>query len=248
MARDAMNPGGANGHRPFRHKRTIAPDRAAAAMRCGRPRIGTASDPTEGQFRRWIKQPAGCTRLRRRRLPQPGAKWLRSRHRPNLSCWAVPILTTRSCAFCQVEKGPGSGSLRWPKRPTRWPKRVDTLKLRYVVLTAVRVRDTWPPPAPDPVHRQCAYGGRHPQIANRRCSPLILGPAIGRRGRLSAALATAPGRSPWRQSGLLQHNIEDGARLQGQVGAVRCHLLPFLWDWLRPAGQLAPAHPTQIRA
>jgi len=153
-------------------------------------------------------------------------------------------------------------SARWRKRPglrflfdcadeaERVAERpLDTLKLRYVVLTACRPPTTWPTtrqPVP-PEQMAADTAAAIPMIANRRMlTPEFSGAAFAAKRKDGApAQQQRPGRSPGRQSpGLLQpQNRGTVQRLQGQVrrGA---HLTPVPW-MLAACRSLAPRIPTK---
>ncbi len=148
---------------------------------------------------------------------------------------------TRSCAFCQVEKGlaptPVDGA-----EADRVAEAVATLGLSYVVLTAVARDDL-------PDHGASLFTATMAAIRRRRPGVLmeVLTPdfwgghpdpaaaAAAQRQRLSTVLEAAPA--------CFNHNLETVERLQGEVrrGATYRRSL----DLLAHARALAPAIPTK---
>jgi lipoic acid synthetase len=150
-------------------------------------------------------------------------------------------ICTRSCAFCQVEKGQAPVP-HDPGEAERVAEAVQTLGLRYVVLTAVARDDL-------DDHGACLFTAT--MAAIRRRSPLVaievLTPDFwgGHRGevdglaaqrrRLATVLEAAPA--------CFNHNLETVERLQGEVrrGATYRRSLGLLGM----ARQLAPSIPTK---
>jgi lipoic acid synthetase len=150
-------------------------------------------------------------------------------------------ICTRSCAFCQVEKGQAPVPFD-PAEAERVAEAVQTLGLRYVVLTAVARDDL-------DDHGACLFTGamaairaRDPGVAIEVLTPDFWGghrdEAEGRaaqRRRLELVLAAAPV--------CFNHNLETVERLQGEVrrGATYRRSLALL----AAARELAPAIPTK---
>ena len=150
-------------------------------------------------------------------------------------------ICTRSCAFCQVDKGQAPAALD-ADEPERVALAVATLGLRYVVLTAV-ARDDLPDHGASLFTTTMAAIRRHtPTVAIEVLTPDFWGgsrdPLVGRtqqRQRLAAVLAADPV--------CFNHNLETVERLQGEVrrGATYGRSL----DLLAAAAALAPAIPTK---
>ena len=148
---------------------------------------------------------------------------------------------TRSCAFCQVDKGQAPAPFD-PGEAERVANAVAALQLRYVVLTAVARDDL-------DDHGACLFTGamaairrRDPAVAIEVLTPDFWGghrdEAEGRaaqRRRLSAVLEAGPV--------CFNHNLETVQRLQGEVrrGATYRRSL----DLLAAARELAPSIPTK---
>ncbi|APD47330.1 lipoyl synthase [Synechococcus sp. CS-602] len=197
--------------------------------------IGTASDLEAVQ--EVVKQQRLHTICEEGRCPNRG------------ECYAAGTATfllggpicTRSCAFCQVEKGQAPVPFD-ADEAERVAEAVDTLKLRYVVLTAVARDDLADHGASLFTGTMAAIRRRHPQIAIEVLTPDFWG---GHRGeaegvaaqqqRLGVVLAAEPV--------CFNHNIETVQRLQGQVrrGATYSRSLGLL----AACRQLAPAIPTK---
>ncbi|WP_216900229.1 lipoyl synthase [Synechococcus sp. CCY 9618] len=150
-------------------------------------------------------------------------------------------ICTRSCAFCQVDKGrapvPLDGS-----EPERVAEAVQVLGLRYVVLTAVARDDLADHGAGLFTATMAAIRRRDPAVAIELLTPDFWGghpdPEAGRRAqrqRLATVLAAAPV--------CFNHNLETVERLQGEVrrGATYRRSL----ELLAAARELAPAIPTK---
>jgi lipoic acid synthetase len=197
--------------------------------------IGTASDLERVQS--LVKQQRLHTICEEGRCPNRG------------ECYAAGTATfllggpicTRSCAFCQVDKGQAPAALD-ADEPERVALAVATLGLRYVVLTAV-ARDDLPDHGASLFTTTMAAIRRHtPTVAIEVLTPDFWGgsrdPLVGRtqqRQRLAAVLAADPV--------CFNHNLETVERLQGEVrrGATYGRSL----DLLAAAAALAPAIPTK---
>ena len=150
-------------------------------------------------------------------------------------------ICTRSCAFCQVEKGRAPAPVD-PDEAERVAAAVADLGLSYVVLTAVARDDLADHGASLFSNAMAAIRRRRPQVAIEVLTPDFWGghreEIEGRqaqRQRLAAVLAAAPV--------CFNHNLETVERLQGEVrrGATYRHSLGLL----AAARQLAPAIPTK---
>ncbi|MEI6031286.1 MAG: lipoyl synthase [Synechococcaceae cyanobacterium ELA739] len=150
-------------------------------------------------------------------------------------------ICTRSCAFCQVDKGQAPSPID-PDEAARVAAAVADLGLRYVVLTAVARDDLADHGAGLFTATMAAIRARHSQVAIEVLTPDFWGghrdEAAGRlaqRQRLAAVLTAAPV--------CFNHNLETVQRLQGEVrrGATYRRSL----DLLKAARELAPAIPTK---
>jgi len=148
---------------------------------------------------------------------------------------------TRSCAFCQVEKGEAPAPFD-AGEAERVAEAVQTLGLRYVVLTAVARDDLADHGAGLFTTTMAAIRRRDPQVAIEVLTPDFWGGQRGeaeaveaQRRRLEAVLAAEPV--------CFNHNLETVERLQGEVrrGATYRRSLGLL----RTARQLAPTIPTK---
>ncbi|MFO8239337.1 MAG: lipoyl synthase [Prochlorococcaceae cyanobacterium] len=150
-------------------------------------------------------------------------------------------ICTRSCAFCQVDKGqapvPVDGA-----EAERVAEAVAVLGLRYVVLTAVARDDLADHGAGLFTAAMAAIRSLSPDVAIEVLTPDFWGghrdPATGeqaQRQRLAAVLAARPV--------CFNHNLETVERLQGEVrrGATYRRSLALL----AAARELAPAIPTK---
>jgi lipoic acid synthetase len=150
-------------------------------------------------------------------------------------------ICTRSCAFCQVDKGqapvPVDGA-----EAERVAEAVAALGLRYVVLTAVARDDLADHGAGLFTATMAAIRSRSPDVAIEVLTPDFWGghrdPAAGeqaQRQRLAAVLAARPV--------CFNHNLETVERLQGEVrrGATYRRSLALL----AAARELAPQIPTK---
>jgi lipoyl synthase len=148
---------------------------------------------------------------------------------------------TRSCAFCQVEKGQAPEPVDQAEAE-RVAEAVITLNLSYVVLTAVARDDLADHGASLFTSAMAAIRSRNPTIAIEVLTPDFWGghrdPASGeqaQRQRLATVLAAEPV--------CFNHNLETVERLQGEVrrGATYRRSLGLL----AAARQLAPRIPTK---
>ena len=150
-------------------------------------------------------------------------------------------ICTRSCAFCQVEKGqapvPFDGA-----EAERVAEAVAALGLRYVVLTAVARDDLSDHGATLFTGTMAAIRRRNPAVAIEVLTPDFWGghrleqeAVTAQRQRLATVLAAAPV--------CFNHNLETVERLQGEVrrGATYRRSLALL----AAARQLAPQIPTK---
>ena len=150
-------------------------------------------------------------------------------------------ICTRSCAFCQVDKGQAPEVLN-PMEAERVADAVITMGLRYVVLTAVARDDLEDHGASLFTRAMEAIRRRNPLIAIEVLTPDFWGgqpdqrKAIQvQRQRLQTVLAASPV--------CFNHNLETVERLQGEVrrGATYARSLGLL----AAARELAPDIPTK---
>jgi len=150
-------------------------------------------------------------------------------------------ICTRSCAFCQVEKGLAPMPLD-DNEAERVADAVQTLNLRYVVLTAVARDDQPDHGAALFTATMAAIRRRNPLIAIEVLTPDFWGghrdegaAVAAQRERLSTVLAAQPV--------CFNHNLETVERLQGEVrrGATYSRSLALL----QTARELAPSIPTK---
>jgi lipoic acid synthetase len=150
-------------------------------------------------------------------------------------------ICTRSCAFCQVDKGQAPVPFD-PGEADRVAGAVQVLGLRYVVLTAVARDDLADHGAVLFTGTMAAIRRRDPAVAIEVLTPDFWGghrdEAAGvaaQRERLAAVLAAEPV--------CFNHNLETVERLQGEVrrGATYRRSLGLL----AAARELAPAIPTK---
>ena len=148
---------------------------------------------------------------------------------------------TRSCAFCQVDKGEAPLPFD-PGEAERVAEAVETLDLRYVVLTAVARDDLADHGASLFTGTMAAIRARNPLIAIEVLTPDFWGGhreetegRAAQRQRLAAVLAAQPV--------CFNHNLETVERLQGEVrrGATYARSLALL----AAARELAPTIPTK---
>ncbi|WP_398324717.1 lipoyl synthase [Vulcanococcus sp.] len=150
-------------------------------------------------------------------------------------------ICTRSCAFCQVEKGQAPAPFD-PDEAERVAKAVETMRLRYVVLTAVARDDLHDHGACLFTNAMAAIRARNPLIAIEVLTPDFWGgyreeaeAITAQRQRLAAVLEARPV--------CFNHNLETVERLQGEVrrGATYRRSLALL----AAARELAPEIPTK---
>jgi lipoic acid synthetase len=150
-------------------------------------------------------------------------------------------ICTRSCAFCQVDKGEAPAPFD-AAEAERVAEAVDTLGLRYVVLTAVARDDLADHGARLFTATMAAIRQRNPLVAIEVLTPDFWGghrdeteAIAAQRQRLAAVLAAEPV--------CFNHNLETVKRLQGEVrrGATYHRSLGLL----AAARELAPQIPTK---
>jgi lipoic acid synthetase len=150
-------------------------------------------------------------------------------------------ICTRSCAFCQVDKGEAPSPVDGAEAE-RVAEAVTDLGLRYVVLTAVARDDLPDHGAGLFTATMAAIRHRNPLVAIEVLTPDFWGgqrddtTAVGaQRQRLQAVLAAEPA--------CFNHNLETVQRLQGEVrrGATYERSLALL----ATARELAPQIPTK---
>ena len=150
-------------------------------------------------------------------------------------------ICTRSCAFCQVEKGQAPMAVD-PAEPQRVADAVAAMQLRYVVLTAVARDDLADHGATLFTSTMSAIRARNPLIAIEVLTPDFWGGVsdpdqamAAQRKRLATVLAADPV--------CFNHNLETVQRLQGEVrrGATYDRSLGLL----AACRDLAPAVPTK---
>jgi len=150
-------------------------------------------------------------------------------------------ICTRSCAFCQVEKGQAPVPFD-ADEAERVAEAVEALDLRYVVLTAVARDDLSDHGAGLFTGTMAAMRRRNPLVAIEVLTPDFWGGhrseaegVAAQRQRLEAVLAAKPV--------CFNHNLETVRRLQGEVrrGATYARSLGLL----AAARQLAPQIPTK---
>ena len=150
-------------------------------------------------------------------------------------------ICTRSCAFCQVDKGQAPAPLD-ADEAERVAEAVATLQLSYVVLTAVARDDLADHGAGLFTAAMAAIRQRTPGIGIEVLTPDFWGGhrdeadgLAAQRRRLGAVLAATPA--------CFNHNLETVERLQGEVrrGATYRRSLGLL----AAARELAPAIPTK---
>lgn len=150
-------------------------------------------------------------------------------------------ICTRSCAFCQVEKGQAPLPID-PAEAERVAQAVERMGLRYVVLTAVARDDQADHGASLFTATMAAIRRRQPLIAIEVLTPDFWGGhrleadgQAAQRHRLQQVLAAGPV--------CFNHNLETVERLQGEVrrGATYARSL----NLLAAARELAPQIPTK---
>ena len=150
-------------------------------------------------------------------------------------------ICTRSCAFCQVEKGQAPMAVD-PAEAQRVADAVEAMQLRYVVLTAVARDDLADHGAALFTRTMGAIRDRNPLIAIEVLTPDFWGghpdpqqAVAAQRERLATVLAAEPV--------CFNHNLETVQRLQGEVrrGATYERSLGLL----AACRELAPEIPTK---
>ena len=150
-------------------------------------------------------------------------------------------ICTRSCAFCQVEKGRAPMAVD-PAEAKRVADAVESMGLRYVVLTAVARDDLSDHGANLFTSTMAAIRARNPLILIEVLTPDFWGgvadadrAVAAQRERLSTVLAAEPV--------CFNHNLETVERLQGEVrrGATYQRSLALL----AASRELAPSTPTK---
>ena len=150
-------------------------------------------------------------------------------------------ICTRSCAFCQVEKGRAPMAVD-PAEAERVADAVESMGLRYVVLTAVARDDLSDHGANLFTSTMAAIRARNPFILIEVLTPDFWGgvadadrAVVAQRERLSTVLVAEPV--------CFNHNLETVERLQGEVrrGATYQRSLALL----AASRELAPSTPTK---
>ena len=150
-------------------------------------------------------------------------------------------ICTRSCAFCQVEKGQAPMPIDGGEA-SRVAEAVEAMGLRYVVLTAVARDDLDDHGAGLFTATMAAIRERNPLVAIEVLTPDFWGGVpdpeqalAAQRKRLATVLAAEPV--------CFNHNLETVERLQGEVrrGATYCRSLGLL----EAARTLAPRIPSK---
>ena len=150
-------------------------------------------------------------------------------------------ICTRSCAFCQVDKGQAPMPVD-AAESERVADAVEAMQLRYVVLTAVARDDLIDHGASLFTSTMAAIRARNPLIALEVLTPDFWGGVsdhdqalVAQRERLATVLAAQPV--------CFNHNLETVQRLQGEVrrGATYARSLGLL----AAARELAPEIPTK---
>ena len=150
-------------------------------------------------------------------------------------------ICTRSCAFCQVDKGQAPMPVDVAEAE-RVADAVEAMQLRYVVLTAVARDDLADHGASLFTSTMAAIRARNPLIALEVLTPDFWGgvadqalAVTAQRERLATVLSAQPV--------CFNHNLETVQRLQGEVrrGATYVRSLGLLAS----ARELAPAIPTK---
>ena len=150
-------------------------------------------------------------------------------------------ICTRSCAFCQVDKGQAPMPVDVAESE-RVADAVEAMQLRYVVLTAVARDDLIDHGASLFTSTMAAIRARNPLIALEVLTPDFWGGVADQAGALTAQrerLATVLAAQPV----CFNHNLETVQRLQGEVrrGATYERSLGLL----AAARELAPDIPTK---
>ena len=202
----------------------------------------------------WLKRPIGnASELERVQalVKQNGLHTICEEGRcPNRGeCYAAGTATfllggsicTRSCAFCQVDKGQAPMAVD-PLESDRVADAVAAMALRYVVLTAVARDDLSDHGASLFTTTMAAIRARNPLVAIEVLTPDFWGgfpdhqqAVAAQRQRLATVLAAAPV--------CFNHNLETVQRLQGEVrrGATYERSLALL----AASRELAPTIPTK---
>ena len=202
----------------------------------------------------WLKRPIGnASELERVQalVKQNGLHTICEEGRcPNRGeCYAAGTATfllggsicTRSCAFCQVDKGQAPMAVD-PLESDRVADAVAVMALRYVVLTAVARDDLSDHGASLFTTTMAAIRARNPLVAIEVLTPDFWGglpdpqqAVAAQRQRLATVLAAAPV--------CFNHNLETVQRLQGEVrrGATYERSLALL----AASRELAPTIPTK---
>ena len=213
----------------------------------------SAIAPTE-RLPEWLKRPIGnASELERVQalVKQNGLHTICEEGRcPNRGeCYAAGTATfllggsicTRSCAFCQVDKGQAPMAVD-PLEADRVADAVAAMGLRYVVLTAVARDDLSDHGASLFTTTMAAIRARNPLVAIEVLTPDFWGglpdpqqAVAAQRQRLANVLAAAPV--------CFNHNLETVQRLQGEVrrGATYERSLALL----AASRELAPTIPTK---
>ena len=213
----------------------------------------SAISPTE-RLPEWLKRPIGnASELERVQalVKQNGLHTICEEGRcPNRGeCYAAGTATfllggsicTRSCAFCQVDKGQAPMAVD-PLEADRVADAVAAMGLRYVVLTAVARDDLSDHGASLFTTTMAAIRARNPLVAIEVLTPDFWGglpdpqqAVAAQRQRLATVLAAAPV--------CFNHNLETVQRLQGEVrrGATYERSLALL----AASRELAPTIPTK---
>ena len=213
----------------------------------------SAIAPTE-RLPEWLKRPIGnASELERVQalVKQNGLHTICEEGRcPNRGeCYAAGTATfllggsicTRSCAFCQVDKGQAPMAVD-PLESDRVADAVAAMALRYVVLTAVARDDLSDHGASLFTTTMAAIRARNPLVAIEVLTPDFWGgfpdhrqAVAAQRQRLATVLAAAPV--------CFNHNLETVQRLQGEVrrGATYERSLALL----AASRELAPTIPTK---
>ena len=151
-------------------------------------------------------------------------------------------ICTRSCAFCQVDKGRAPEALN-PEEGERVAEAVLRMGLRYVVLTAVARDDLEDHGASLFTSAMAAIRARNPLIAIEVLTPDFWGGLADQAKALQAQqqrLASVLKAQPV----CFNHNLETVKRLQAEVrrGATYTRSLGLL----AAARELAPSIPTKV--
>lgn len=188
--------------------------------------VETSSQPTDGltSIPKWLRRPIGnaselsrVQQIIKRRQIHTICEEGRCPNRGE--CYAQGTATfllmgptcTRSCAFCQVDKGHAPMPLD-PEEPEKVAESVRLLELRYVVLTSVARDDLPDQGAGWFVKTMAAIRRVSPDTQIEVLTPDFWGGLAGetaQRSRIATVVAAAPA--------CFNHNIETVRRLQGPV-------------------------------